>query len=265
MFGKRTTPPPGPLPTLGPIPGAAIPPAADEALGPAEQAMKDTLAEKRAADPMFGVKVGAREVLGWVLRTLTKDGGVHLESALAAIGSLAGFACPASVAASMDALGRTPQQFGLLVVETTDGNSYWFGDLINGPLIEGNASIWNLVHGKARNLGAMGDLPEASEDIAHVSKTIGTDDFGVPRLPAGHTPSDTPLRFVARGWLATGSFRDFYCTTPAEWPMLYGLAAQQLMEQAKGTVPPDVAAKILLECAAPMAKLDPTRLVVPRL
>jgi len=36
-------------------------------------------------------------------------------------------------------------------------------------------------------------------------------------------------------------------------------------DQAKGTVPPDVAAKILLECAAPMAKLDPTRLVVPRL
>ena len=247
------------------MPGVARPPAADEALSPAEQEMKDALAEKRVDDPMIGVKVGSREVMAWLLRTLTNERGLHLESALAAIGSLAGFSCPASVAANLHALGRTPQQFGLLVVETNDGRSYWFGDLINGPLVDGNASIWNLIHGKARNLGAMGDLPEASEVLAHVSKSIGTDDFGVPRLPAGHTPGDTPLRYVAQGWLATGSFRDFYCVSPDEWPMLYGLAAQQMMEQAKATIPPDVAAKIVLECAAPMAKLDPTHLVVPRL
>lgn len=245
-------------------PAAVRPPAADEALSPAEQAMKDTLAEKRAEDPLVGVRVGSREVLAWLLKAQTAERGVHMESALAAIGSLAGFACPASIAANMDTLGRTPQQFGLLVVETNDGNSYWFGDLINGPLVEGNASIWNLVQGTARHLGAMGALPEASEVLAHVSKSIGTDAFGIPRLPAGHTPADTPLRLVAQGWLATGSFRDFYCVSPDEWPMLYALAAQQLMEQAKAVIPPEVAATILLECAAPMAKLDPTRLVVPR-
>lgn len=246
------------------IPGAARPPAADEALGPAEEAMKDTLAERRAEDPLIGVKVGSREVLAWLLKALSNERGVHIESALAAIGSLAGFACPASVAANMNALGRTPQQFGILVVETTDGNSYWYGDLINGPLVEGSASIWNLVHGMARHLGAKGSLPDAAEIMAHIARSIGTDAFGVPRLPAGHTPRDTPLRFVAQGWLATGSFRDFYCVSPDEWPMLYALAAQQLMEQARATIPPEVAASILLECAAPMAKLDPTRLVVPR-
>jgi hypothetical protein len=70
---------------------------------------------------------------------------------------------------------------------------------------------------------------------------------------------------VAKGWLATASFRDFYCVSPDEWPMLYAFAAQQLMDQVKAVVTPEVAAAILLECAAPMAKVDPTRLVVPRL
>jgi hypothetical protein len=231
---------------------------------PAKEALKHTIAAKRAEDPLIGAKLGSREVVTWLLKSLTTERGVHAESALAAIGSLAGFACPASVAAKAINLKRTPQQLGVLVVETNDGSSYWFGDIINSPLVEGQLPIWNLIHGMARNLGATGPLPEVSEVLGHVAKSIGSHAFGAPRVTAEHTPGDTPFRFVMLGWPASAAIREFYCSSPDEWPLLYGLAAQQLMEQCKAVLAPDLAATIILECAAPMAKLNPTRLFVMR-
>ena len=126
----------------------------------------------------------------------------------------------------------------------------------NHALFQSRFSVRSFVEGAARHLGAE-SLPDVGEIAGHVASTVGTDSFGVPRWPEGHRAPDLPINYVTHLWPAVKPVLESLTAAPSEWPILLGLAAQKAMLTSKDALDPAVAARIVLECAAPMGKIDP--------
>ncbi len=230
---------------------------------PDTEALLRAIAEKRKDDPMIGIKVGSTEVRQRLFRALDNDEGVHVETALAILGSLGGFACQMSVREGLAKGWRTAEKNAFMAVEATNGKKYYFGDAINEPLAEGPYSIWSFAAGAAQLMKSE-ELPDIQQIFQHVSSTIGTDDFGLPRYPEGHAPEGgTPASWVRHYWPALMPVAAVFCEKPEEWPILFGAAIQQAILLAEGVLEPFVAVSIVMEAAVPMSKIDPEEIFGP--
>jgi hypothetical protein len=221
-----------------------------------KRALLNAIEAQKAEDPLVGVKIGARDIYSRLLNALQDDKGVHAETLLAVIGSLAGFSCIAAVSEVLVRIDQSPQQIGLAVVEGKDGKTYWFGDPLNKLLAENEHSVFSLIIGKAQALGG-GQAHDLENLFRHVAGSVGGDKFGLPRIPSDHRPADTPLNFVSALWPKLRPVLLDYCDDPRQWPLAMALAAQEAQQATSATVPVDLAVTILLECAAPMAKIAP--------
>lgn len=93
----------------------------------------------------------------------------------------------------------------------------------------------------------------------HTAGAVGTDQFGIPRVPQQHAPGDTPIHFLKVLWPALLPLVKRWCTDPAHWPVLYGLAIQEAIDAGKGVIEPGLAARVVMESAIPMSKVDLAR------
>jgi TPR repeat protein len=93
--------------------------------------------EQKKTDPLIGAKVGAKEIIQQLLHLLRDNKGVHAESMLAVLGTLAGYACQASVRQEFVANQKLPEQGIFMVAKDADGRCYYFGDYLNKPLCSG--------------------------------------------------------------------------------------------------------------------------------
>jgi hypothetical protein len=250
--GSRT---PAPSPRPGSRPPAPAPGLRPRSEHPGAAALADAIRRESANDPHVGAKIGAREVLQRLLAALSQGPGrrVHAESLLTALGALAGYACQMSVRAQNLTLGR-PEFAGFIVAEA-DGRRFFFGEAPNRFLFEDRFSVRSLAAGQATALG-LAEEPNPHEVAKHVSETMGTPAFGVPRLPEGHRPAELPVVYVKTLWPALFPTVKLTCQNPELWPLLYAVAAQQAMDMAKATMPPDLLYALVMEAAAPMAKID---------
>lgn len=223
---------------------------ADETtIDPRKAALLKAIAEQREKDPLIGAKIAGKEMLNRLLVAMKNEKGVHAESLLTALGALAGFSCQMGVRAG----GGGAQ---LTVATTKDGRRFFFGDALNAPLAESPYSVWALCAGMAQHLGA--PLPDLDEIFQHVSRTIGSEDFGVPRFPGEGRAADLPINYVRAIWPNVLPLLSELCAGPAEWHIATGLAAQEAIGATKGVINPSWAVKIVMECAIPMSKLDPS-------
>ena len=211
--------------------------------------------EKRKTDPLIGPKLGCKEVNQRLLNAMKNEkGGVHVESLLCALGALAGYACQANLRAQALEKGMS-ETAAFMVVEATDGKKYFFGDPLNQVLAESQYSVWGLAAGAAQHNGCS-PLPDIAEMFSHVTSTVGDESFGIPRLPEGHQPGDKPINYLKALWPNLLPVVKQFCQKPSEWPILYGLAVQEIMDMGKGVIAPDLALKIVMESAIPMSKID---------
>jgi hypothetical protein len=213
------------------------------------------LAQERVKNPVVGAQAASRKIVQRLLDDLKDERGVHVESLLAALGSLAGYACQMSVRALLIDGHGMPEEKAFVIVETQDGSRYFFGDPLNKLLAEDAHSVWSLAAGQAQHLGCA-ILPDVAEIFSHVSASVGGPDFGVPRVPENHRPRFMPIDYVKVVWPALLPVVKNFCPAPALWPVLYGLAVQQVMELGKGAIDPCSALRIVMECAVPMSKFD---------
>jgi hypothetical protein len=225
-----------------------------ESLSPATEALLRAIKERRAVDPLIGAKLGSREVVERLTSAMKSDRGVHVESLLCTLGALAGYACQMSA--------RTPnaRQFqtmsnGVYTVQTKAGKTFFFGDAINQPLLESQYSVWSLAAGTAKANGCS-QLLDLEEIVKHVSQSVGHDTFGSPRIPEGHQPSDSPINILKPLWPVMLPTVQMFCPSSDEWPILFGLAIQQVMDMGKSVIKPDLALLIVMESAIPMSKID---------
>lgn len=220
-----------------------------------EQKLINAINEKKKVDPFVGLKIGSKEVVQKLLQGLKNKKGVHVESLLGIIGSLAGYSCHVAFREELISSGKHQEKEVFTIVDGADGNKYYFGDLPNKPLAEGQVSVWGLVAGITQHLQA--ELPDINAIFSHVSGTVGGSEFGIPCIHDQHKPGDLPINYVKLIWPALLPLMNKFCDNPIERPILLGLAAQQAIEMGKDIIPPSTAARLVMECAVPMSKIGP--------
>jgi hypothetical protein len=217
-------------------------------------ALINEVQEQSKADPWVGAKLGAKEVFQRLVDAMKNDQGVHIESLLCALGALAGYSCQANLRAQALAKGM-PETAAFQIIETKDGKHYFFGEPLNEALAGSEYSVWGLAGGAAQHAGA-NEFPDLNEIFHHTAAVVGSDQFGVPRVPDNHQASDTPINYLKALWPSLLQTVKLFCPNPADWPVLYGLAIQEAIEAGKSAIDSSVALKIVMESAIPMSKVD---------
>lgn len=221
------------------------------------ESLRHAIDERRKTEPLIGAVLGGKEVAHnlWeaMLKTSKDARGVHAESYLCMLGSLAGYACQAGIRAR-NRLDGQREDLGLVVATTKDGGRFFFGDRLNAPLAESQHSVWGLAAGEAQSLGVTA-MPDLKEIFEHVSHSLGTAQFGVPRLPPGSELGEPPVNTLVI-WPNLLPTLEFYCAKPEEWPILMGIAVQHGLRTTKEVLKPELGLKLVMECAIPMSKVE---------
>jgi hypothetical protein len=223
-------------------------------MDPKTAALINAIRERSKEDPLAGAKLGAKEVFQRLLDGMKDSKGVHVESLLTALGALAGYACQANLRAQALAKGM-PETASFQVIGTKDGKQYFFGDPLNNALAGSQYSVWGLVGGAAQHAGAK-DFPDLNEVFQYTSSVLGSEQFGIPRVPENHKPADTPLNYLKALWPTLFPTIKLFCPNPVDWPILYSLAIQEAIYAGKGSIDPGLAFRIVMESAIPMSKVD---------
>jgi hypothetical protein len=223
-------------------------------LDPKTAALVHAIRERSKEDPLAGAKLGAKEMFQRLLNGMKNEKGVHIESLLCALGALAGYSCQANLRAQALAKGM-PETAAFQAIATKDGKQYFFGDPLNNALAGSQYSVWGLAGGAAQHAGAK-ELPDLNEIFQHTSSVVGSDQFGIPRVPDNHKASDTPINYLKAIWPALFPTVKLFCPNPVDWPILYGFAIQEAIDAGKGAIEPGLALRIVMESAIPMSKVD---------
>ena len=219
---------------------------------------------------------------------LKTERGIHVETLLASIGALAGFAAQttafariakrdipllsgAGAALSPAELSEHLRKHNLLVsANTRSGETFYFGDLINGylvPQVTNDYSLWNFAAAAAIEAGVKpAELPDCNAMFRHAAATVGSPDYGVPQVAGEHQPHVTPRRALDLFWPRTkfiltrtdGPGPAGGRSVPGEyWSLVTDLVARQLFLMAKAALDPRIGIALLMECAITMSKVDP--------
>lgn len=224
--------------------------------------MQSAMENAEKDDPLIRAKIGARAIKEILYEALGKNDakGVHVDTVLGILGSMAGFSCLLLAYLAQQAGHGKDDPLAIVTFTGADGKKYFFGNLSNGPLLEQEHSVWSLVAGISHHLGSS-KTPDVLETIKHVSATAGGELFGIPRMPEGHNMSDMPRNYVRDLWPILIKDVKAYTSNPSDWPILFAVAAQQVIQESQEVIDPGLAAQIVMECAIPMSKIDPNSAV----
>lgn len=254
LFGRRSkerSGPTDPAPPLSP----------DERKNhPGHQAVLRHLAQKEKDDPLIRPQVAAGIVFDLYVRILGgASGRVRSEDLIGALASIGGYLCLLGVMIQLKVKGMTPQQIGMIDVVGKDGHHYFFGDEPNRLLLESPTSLLSLVLGAAKAHGAPVTLEMVHEVMKRTADRVGTEEFGRPELPKSHRPVLSPFEWVRYSRDSMLDALYLYDVLPLDAPAVAGFALQRAIDQGRSVLDPMIAARIAIECAVPMAKVDPTR------
>jgi hypothetical protein len=227
---------------------------------PGHEAVLRHLREREREEPLIREQVAGTVVFDLFAQMLADDNGrIRIDDLVAALASLGGHLCLVAVLDTLKERGQTPQQVGMMEVEGSDGNRYYFGDEPNRLLLESEASLLSLALGAAHAHGAPVSLELVHETMARTAQRVGTAEFGRPELPEGHQPALPPFEWVAHGREKIVEALDLYEVPTLSRPTAVGFALQRAIDQGREALDPLIAAKIAIECSVPMAKVDPAR------
>lgn len=201
-------------------------------------------------DPTPLPEAGHR-LLVHVAAQMEDDSGVAVDSLLLALGGLAGFAAQVGL---REAAATAGEAAPLIRVDTQGGRVFYFGDAVNALVAEAPESILAIVSRPATLTD--GPSAEVLEIFRHVTATVGSEAFGVPRTP-GLTSGDLPIDLLWRLWPSTAPLLAAECRDPREWPLALAHAAREAVAKLDGIFDPDTAVRLVMESAIPMSKIDP--------
>jgi len=174
---------------------------------------------------------------------------------LNALGACAGFA--AQIAIWRELIlpkNRNPGDF-LVFVTAPSREVFFFGEAINQFLFSAGPDRLSFLSLAAATLSNASELPDIAELLGHVTQSIGSDNFGRPRVPPSIDLPELPRTALARTWGKMAQILKSY--RPAECPALLGATAYTIIDANRTLLAPPLAVKIVLEAAAPMSKLNP--------
>jgi hypothetical protein len=203
----------------------------------------------------------ASELVEMLFGELRDSSGVHIETVLATLGALAGFAGQMAIREALIKTGQLPPEKAFVVARASSGETYYFGEMLSDILYSnkpGIVSLSGMVGGAAQQAGAR-TLPNIADIARHVAGTVAAGGFGIPRLPSHHMPRIAPLELLDRFWNPIRNFLVVNVHSPPQWPLVIGLAAQKVIIMAKDQLDPALATQIVMEAAIPLASVDPAK------
>ena len=204
---------------------------------------------------MIQVQVLAYDLAQAMHQQLASQGAVHWPTVLAAAGALAGYSCQASVAALARQHGLAPEQ-ALRVQQLADGRNYSRSSSVDRLLLEDHPSLWSVLSAAARQQGVRAEhQPNIGQLYSYVSSTLGTSSFGVMRIEPAWLPLQPVHNWPVRFWPECHARLQQAGVEPQHWHVVFALVAYQLMGQASGWVPAQIALQILMESALPDSRL----------
>lgn len=211
-------------------------------------------AQRLDPDPYLGARAAGREIYTQVRGTLDiGDSHLHARTLLCALGGVAGYACQASLRAHSVAAGKGPDA-PFRVINGEDGRTYLSGNALTRALAEDRMSLWNLAVAAARLHGAR-SVSNLEEMLKYDDSVVGTQNFGLPRLPVEHAVSGAPVEFAEQLWPAAHAILIRLAANPKLWPIAAGLAVQEAIASTKHVVAPEIAVKIVMESAIPASRI----------
>jgi hypothetical protein len=206
-------------------------------------------------------EASGRSIAAILMARQIKDAGsIHPETILSVIGALAGFATQMSIRKGLIEPQNLDPDRVLIEVVAKNGEKFYFSDLLNWILFENTApprySIWTFVSAAVPE-EARAHLPDVTEIVSHAARSVGTRQFGLPRLPATHRPRLMPRAAIEQYWATVRDELVASGRDPLEWPYDLAAAAQWQMLTNRGALPLPLAAAIVMEAAIPMSKIDP--------
>ena len=223
---------------------------------PSVQAMQRAVRAKAVEDPLVPLTMTAREVIDYTMIRLKDDRGVHLETALALFGALAGHLCAEiGVQARRDlGAGFNPHDLETFCeVQTKSGSRYVLGKLVDDWMFHQAKGFWPCLAAFAKQHGAA--MPDQEDLRKHVIESFDKPEFGIPRLPDKHQPAVPPVVLLRQ----LGSEYVPRLTMYLDAVTSLAFAAQSLMTDAMAAdvIPLETMLKILAESAVPMARQHP--------
>ncbi len=203
----------------------------------------------------------ATQLLDWLKAELAAEPEMNHLTVLTVVGALAGYAAQRAIWEGVVQTGGLSPGDVFEVRESDSGEKFYFSaetDKLMGSLDPRYLSIWKIINNTSKSTA--GEHPEVTELLAHCAATIGTPEFGIPRLPDGRHSNILPRDAVNRLWAKAR--QHLAKTEPTLWPMNIAVAARSLIVAAQRVVPQPVAVKIVMEAAVPMSRIDPA--TVPR-
>jgi hypothetical protein len=235
--------------------------ALDEAKShPGHQAVLRHLRERERKEPLIREQVAGTVVFDLFVGMLRDERGrVRTEDLIAALASLGGHLCLVAVLDTLEEQRLAPADVGMVEVKGGDGHRYYFGDEPNRLLLESGASLLSLVLGAAHHHGAPVSLEMVHEVMRRTAERVGTAAFGKTELADEHQPALSPFEWVRHGRPKIVEALDLYDVPTLSRPTALGFALQRVIDEGRDALDPLLAAKVAIECAVPMAKVDPLR------
>jgi len=197
------------------------------------------------------LRKGAGEVLERTVNAMKGGTGqVHPQSLLCALGSLAGYACQQDVRNVYMKNKGMAEDTVFTVMENKQGRKFFFGDLLNEPLVNERYSVWSLIGGAVQKAEAR--LPDVNDIFRYVSYVVGGEHFG--RVRSCETGDDMET-YVKNMWRPLAAIAENYAQD-GELHIVFGLALQRSVISCKGVTDITEAARIAMESAVSMSKIE---------
>ena len=244
-----------------PKPAATRPQFPDDQPGAGGPNQRSGIGDGRAAQAPQG------ELINWIMNTVIQkcvfDGAPHAPTALGALGAMAGFGCQMAIRDDLIKTGQMPESEVLMVSEAPDGSRYYFGPLLNQPLLMLPTSVYSIICEGIQAAGGT-EFPDPEATLKRMLDSLGTPAFGLPALPPAYQLRARPLDCLKHFWPQFYPRISQYYGDPAQGGLspialgwFFATAAQGIIVSAKEVIPPALAGQLTFETAMSMARLDP--------
>lgn len=203
-------------------------------------------------NPEERMEFGGQEMFNFVMRPVynSKDKKMSIELLLYISSLIAGCAC--QMAAMADDPGT------ILTLRVKGGETYYAGDAILQKLFGEQYSPWAIVGGGMKQIGqeqVFRDF-DIQDCIKHSMETMGSDKFGVIRMPDQYRPEVLSKESITELWNNCTDHLRRIIPSVSEWPGCYGVMLQKAIVSAGDIIKPDAALTIIAESMLYASKLE---------
>ncbi|MDO8289040.1 MAG: hypothetical protein Q7T44_07455 [Parvibaculum sp.] len=184
--------------------------------------------------------------------------GVQIEAVLTALGGIAGFSVQMMIREAYVDSGKVAEDKIFVVIGGADGEKYFSGDNINEGVMAprpGNLSVWSLVAGAPHSVGA--PLPDIADMVSVMAKSYGSPAFWVPDVPQENMPRLMPKELLNRYWNVVRNIQMMNVGVISTMPFSIAQLAQLIILENKAIIDPTIGAKVVMEAALRMSRIDP--------